>query len=131
MCRDPSNALPTAANNCQMFKALAFTNEYWSKLYTLVMTTISSRGSSSVLMALPRYTSESPFEYMFAVSNVFTPCSNLCNQHEITDRGEEKFDWASRKLDMLDGLFLTKDPRRPSRITIRHHPENYPGHFQP
>jgi hypothetical protein len=36
----------------------------------------------------------------------------------------------SRKLDVLDGLFLAKEPRHPSRITIRQHPENNPGHFQ-
>jgi hypothetical protein len=35
----------------------------------------------------------------------------------------------SRKLDMLDGHLLVKDPRHPSRITIRHHPENNPGYF--
>jgi hypothetical protein len=35
-----------------------------------------------------------------------------------------------RKLDMLNGLFLAENPRLPMGITIRHHPKNYPGHFQ-
>jgi hypothetical protein len=42
----------------------------------------------------------------------------------------KEFDWASRKLDMFDRLFLAKDPIQPSRITVSHRPENNPGHFQ-
>jgi hypothetical protein len=30
---------------------------------------------------------------------------------------------------MLDGLLLAEEPRHPSRITIRQHPENNPGYF--
>lgn len=38
--------------------------------YSLVMTTISSRGRLYFLMALPKITSERPLEYALAVSNV-------------------------------------------------------------
>ena len=36
----------------------------------------------------------------------------------------------SRKLHMLDGVFLAENPRFPIRVAIRHHPENNPGHIQ-
>ena len=36
----------------------------------------------------------------------------------------------SRKLYMLDGIFLAEKPRFKIRVAIRHHPKNNPGHFQ-
>ena len=81
-------------------------------------------------MALPRNTSERPFEYMFAVSKVFTPCSYLIDAHEVAVRVRAKTVY-SRKFYMLDGLFLAEDPLLPTRIAIRHHAKNDPGYFQP
>ena len=98
--------------------------------HTFVMTTISSRGRLSALIALPRYTSESPLEYTFAVSNVFTPCSYLNGVRETAARVRMKRMYL-RELHMLDGLFLAEDPLLPMRIAIRHHAKNNPGHFQP
>ncbi len=98
--------------------------------HTLVMTTISSRGRLSALMALPRYTSERPFEYTFAVSKVFTPCSYLIGARETVVHVRTKRVY-SREFYMLGGLFLAEDPRLPTRIAVRHHAKNDPGHFQP
>jgi len=58
--------------------------------HTFVMTTISSRGRLSTLMALPRCTSERPFEYTSAVSKVFTPCSYLIGARETIVRVRTK-----------------------------------------
>jgi hypothetical protein len=56
-------------------------------------------------MALPRYTSESPFEYTFAVSKAFTPCSYLIGVRETVTRVRVKGMYL-REFHMLNGLFL-------------------------
>ena len=84
------------------------------------MTTISSRGRLSALIALPRYTSESPFEYTFAVSKVFTPCSYLISVGKIVTRVRAKGMYL-REFHVLNCLFLAEDPLLPMRIAIRHH----------
>ena len=48
----------------------------WS-ISTFVITTISSLGRLYFLMAFPRISSDSPFEYTFAVSKVWIPASYL------------------------------------------------------
>ena len=45
---------------------------------TLVMMTTFSLGMLWTLSAFPRIRSDSPFEYMFAVSKVLMPLSYLC-----------------------------------------------------
>ncbi len=83
------------------------------------MTTISSRGRLSALMALPRYTSERPFEYKFAVSKVFTPRSYLNGARETVASVRTKR-MCSREFHMLDSLFFAEDPLFPTRIAVRH-----------
>lgn len=80
-------------------------------------------------MALPRHTSERPLEYTLAVSKVFTPRSYLNGARETAARERTRI--YSRELHMLDGLFLAEDPLFPTRIAVRHHAKNDPGHFQP
>ena len=60
-------------------------------------------------MAFPRNTSERPFEYTFAVSKVFTPCSYLIGARETIVRVRTKRVY-SRELYMFDSLFLAEDP---------------------
>ena len=76
-------------------------------------------------MALPRYTSESPFEYTSAVSKVFTPCSYLISAGETVTRVRAK-GVHLREFHMLNCFFLAEEPLLPMRIAIRHHAENHP-----
>ena len=107
---------------------------------TLVMTTISSRGRLSFLIAFPRTTSESPLEYTYAgqtqQSRVGNPsrtrihsqyrmfeCRDRNCSRKVTavpSQGNKLGAGYSRKLDVLDRLLFRQHPVLPLGRSIRH-----------
>lgn len=84
------------------------------------MTTISSRGRLSRLIAFPKITSDSPFEYTLAVSNVWIPSSYLIQEYyEQTARKLERKGYL-RKFNMFDTLLLIQNPFLPLGRAVTH-----------
>ena len=117
---------------------------------TLVITTISSRGRWSSLMAFPKTISDSPLEYTynkksvnnwprgeqpwcqstFAVSNVLIPASYL---YRASTRNKANITLSPdlRSFDVFDWFIFRKNPSLPLRVTIWHASQDDFGYLQP